>query len=319
MGKTLSITGGTGFLVGNYTILSVAAGVATLDKAAGVLSAVGGTGLAFTAAPSIYFVFAARADLNILDHTLDLTGGFRIEISTSKIEVQAGVLAQITIPGAGTPLFSLIGSAAFAIDSDGFYGIAQLSRTGGDNSSTQVTTGFNLSASFLLEFNTAGISKSIQTFGIDTTSGDISDGRSGSHHSLLAVITVSLPAQTLHLGIGGDLSFSTSGASVKLFDLSGRFDLTIASDHLDILANVHASGPGRQRHRGRRPAAHLLQRQRRDRRVHPDQRRGRRRRPQDGPVGTQRQRLLDRSSTCRSRSTRRPPISRSSATRSRPA
>lgn len=42
VGKTLNITGGTGFTVGTYTISSVAAGVATLSGAAGTVGSTGG-------------------------------------------------------------------------------------------------------------------------------------------------------------------------------------------------------------------------------------------------------------------------------------
>lgn len=43
-GNTILVTGGTGFTTGTYEILSVAAGVATLDRAVGTTSSTGGTG-----------------------------------------------------------------------------------------------------------------------------------------------------------------------------------------------------------------------------------------------------------------------------------
>src|SRR6185369_15305745 len=106
-----------------------------------------------------YFTVAARADLQLFN-TVTLSGGFRISIATDKVEVQAGLLANIKLNG--TTLFSLQGSAAFAIDHDGFYGRAELNFTAA--SPKQLAVGFALDAQFILEFNTASISKDIQTF-----------------------------------------------------------------------------------------------------------------------------------------------------------
>jgi len=44
VGKTLRITGGTGFTVGDYTVQSVAAGVATLDRSPGTNGSTNGSG-----------------------------------------------------------------------------------------------------------------------------------------------------------------------------------------------------------------------------------------------------------------------------------
>lgn len=43
-GNSIRITGGTGFTVGTYIVLSVAAGVATMDRAVGTAASTGGTG-----------------------------------------------------------------------------------------------------------------------------------------------------------------------------------------------------------------------------------------------------------------------------------
>lgn len=44
VGNTINITGGTGFTTGRYQVISVAAGVATMDRAVGTTGSTGGTG-----------------------------------------------------------------------------------------------------------------------------------------------------------------------------------------------------------------------------------------------------------------------------------
>jgi hypothetical protein len=181
-----------------------------------------------TAIPAAYFAIAARADLELLG-TLTLSGAFRISASTQKVEVQAAVGTDITIPNTSITLFQLSGTAAFAIDGDGIYGRADFGLAG-----AALVPGFDLSVEILLEFNTASISKDIQTFEFDTTTGDKG----------LDVVTVSLAPQTLHLAAGGELDFilNTGVYLGKPFSLAGRFDFTISTSHLEIQAEVSVTG-----------------------------------------------------------------------------
>ncbi|MCC6235017.1 MAG: calcium-binding protein, partial [Verrucomicrobiales bacterium] len=177
-----------------------------------------------------HFTIGAAGDLELLD-SITLTGRFRLAVSTSKLEVQAAVGTSIFFPGSSTPLFELSGSAAFAIDQDGVYGRAELSLKAGTPNELVPGSplGFHLTASFLLEFNTAATQKSIQTFTFDSTTGAKS----------LQAITVGLAPSTLRLAAGGELAFSLSGGDP--FSLRGRFEFTLSPSAFEILAEVVAS------------------------------------------------------------------------------
>jgi Ca2+-binding RTX toxin-like protein len=179
--------------------------------------------------PGPYLVTVARADLNLLD-VLVLQGGFRFAAGTSGVEVQAGVGTVVGIPGTDIELFDLTGTAAFALDADGFYGHAALDL---DVGSADLVPGldpeFELTADFLLEFNTASIAKEIQTFAVDTSAGQVS----------MHVVCVTLPAATLRLAAAGTLTFSLDdGGGVEL---TGRFDFFLSSERLTISAEARAT------------------------------------------------------------------------------
>ncbi|MCG8701351.1 MAG: hypothetical protein MI922_25075, partial [Bacteroidales bacterium] len=175
-----------------------------------------------------YFMIAGRADLNLLDDLLTFSGGFRILISPLEIEVQAAVGTTITNPFSGDTLFELNGTAAFGIDQDGVYGHAELYFAGGI-SSTELVPGFDFSAEFVLDFNTALVSKEIQTFSFDPGTG-----------GKLAVETVSLAPMTLRLAAGGNLSFKATDNTD--FEMTGRFEFTVSPTLLEIQALVSVTG-----------------------------------------------------------------------------
>ena len=171
-----------------------------------------------------YLVIAGAAHLTLLD-TITLQGAFRVAISTSGLEVQAAVGTSITIPGASSSLFDLTGTMAFAIDAEGIYGRADLALA---VSTTTILSGFDLTASFILEFNTAGSSKAIDTFTFDTSTGAQS----------LTVVEVVLPAQTLRLVAGGELVFSPGSSGGDAFTMKGRFEFVLSPTLVEIQASV---------------------------------------------------------------------------------
>lgn len=64
IGNTLRISGGTGFTAGVYEVVSVASGVATLDRAAGTVGAAGGSGRLGGALASLTALAAVMASSN---------------------------------------------------------------------------------------------------------------------------------------------------------------------------------------------------------------------------------------------------------------
>jgi hypothetical protein len=139
-------------------------------------------------------------------------------VSTSVVELQAAVATSVKV---GTvDLFSLSGSLAVAIDADGFYGHAQF----GLAANAPTLGGFALDAKFVLELNTAGVSKDIQTFSYDPATG-----------SGLGVQTVNLAAQTLRLAAYG-------GSPSNAFSLVGRFGFLISPSVLEVQASVKFTG-----------------------------------------------------------------------------
>ncbi len=173
-----------------------------------------------------YFTIGVVGHLGLLN-ALTLDGRFKLTVSTQELSVLASVATTINNPIDGSNLFSLAGSAAFTIDRDGFYGRAEFGANSADLVPGPLTFMFN--AQFLLEFNTATVAKSIQTYAISST-----DGTVGT-----ALQTVSLPALTLHLAAGGTLGFGLdSGPTVTL---SGRFDFTLSPSLFQIQASVNVS------------------------------------------------------------------------------
>ena len=181
----------------------------TLDPATTPLLVRDGT--ATTGDP--YLALAAAADLRFGSEAhpiLDLHGAFRIGVSPSAVAVDAFIATDINIPGTSSTIFSLRGSANFGIDTDGVFGRVVLGFQVG--TSADLVSGFNLSAAFLLEFNTASIAKTVQSYAIDTTNGTLGgtlDTTTGAVSGTL--INVALPAQTLHLAAAGSLSFGPTG------------------------------------------------------------------------------------------------------------
>ena len=186
------------------------------------------------AACAPYFAIAAKADLligtDIDNPVLTLQGVFRIAVTTSSLAVDAFIITSVKIPGSSTPLFDLIGAANFGIDADGIYGRALLSLKAG--TATELTPGFQLTAQFLLEFNTAAVAKDVLSFPIDTKQGTIGT----------TLQTISLPERTLHLSAAGSLVFSTTGSGAVELTLKGRFDFTISPTMLEISAEISLSG-----------------------------------------------------------------------------
>jgi hypothetical protein len=177
--------------------------------------------------PGPYLVAAAQANMELLT-LLDLKGQFRFAASTSAVEIQAAIGTVVLNPFSGEELFDLKGTAAFALDADGLYGHATLDLDAGA-SIPELATGFELTADFLLELNTASISKEIETFAVDTQAGQVT----------MDVITVSLPALTLRLSAAGDLSFALSVGD--LAKLTGRFDFFLSQEGLSVSVDAYAS------------------------------------------------------------------------------
>jgi hypothetical protein len=183
----------------------------------------------FGGTPGPYLVAVARADMELLE-LLVLQGGFRFAASPSAVEIQAGIATVVGNPFSGDKLFDLKGTAAFVLDADGLYGHATLDL---DVDSTALIPGldpgFQLTADFLLELNTASITKDIETFAVDTQVGEVT----------MTVISVSLPARTLRISAAGDLSFALSVGD--LARLTGRFDFFLSEDGLSVSVNAYAT------------------------------------------------------------------------------
>jgi hypothetical protein len=181
-----------------------------------------------------YLALAFKADLN-LANSLVLSGAFRIGVSTSSVAVDAFIDTSITIPGASSPLFELRGSANFGIDTDGVYGRVVLGFQAG--LSADLTTGFSLTAGFLLEFNTASVGKTVQSFAIDTSTGSLGGTRDPTTGQVTGtVVNVSLAPQTIHLAAAGSLSFTADGSTA--LTLKGRFEFTLSPTMLQIVVDA---------------------------------------------------------------------------------
>jgi hypothetical protein len=87
------------------------------------------------------------------------------------------------------------------------------------------SSAFNFSGQFELEVNTTSGEKQIQRFAVDTDSGTPTG----------QLVTISVPKQSLHLFIGGQLNI------VNIVTISGSFDLTIDSTGLVAMAQASIS------------------------------------------------------------------------------
>lgn len=175
-----------------------------------------------------YFVVAADAELTLLGN-VTMAGMFRLAGSSQRLAVDALVATKLEVPGATTPLFSLTGSASFAIDADGFYGRAKLNADAGVETADLVP-GFEFQANFVLEFNTASVAKEIRTVEFDPVTGN-----------LLSEPNVRLAAATVRFAADGRLGFSTTDNDTA-FSLVGRFQFTLAPDRLQIEAEATVAG-----------------------------------------------------------------------------
>ncbi|HAM70036.1 MAG TPA: hypothetical protein DCM86_00140, partial [Verrucomicrobiales bacterium] len=178
-----------------------------------------------TVAPGAYFSIGIVGHLSLLN-TITLDGAFKLTIGTQQLSILAAVHTAITNPFNGGVLFSLGGSASITLDRDGIYGRVDFALATND-----LVPGFKMNAEFLLEFNTAGASKQVQSYVFSATDGSKS----------ASLTTVSLAARTLHLAAGGTLKFSLD--SHDAVTLAGRFEFTLSPSLLEIQASVSVSSP----------------------------------------------------------------------------
>lgn len=186
------------------------------------------------ASPGSYFTIAASAELLIGPDSnqpvLTMTGAFHLLLTPEGLDARALVGTVITLPGENTPLFELTGSMAFAIDADGFYGTAELSLNVGGGDEATFLSEFTLEAKFLLEFNTAGVVKEIETFTLDSANPDFANK--------ISIVTVALPAETLRLVAFGNLQFTPGSTAGDAFTMVGRFEFVLAPDLFEIQASA---------------------------------------------------------------------------------
>ncbi|GAF99942.1 unnamed protein product, partial [marine sediment metagenome] len=156
-----------------------------------------------------------------------LRGAFRLSLTTEILEVRAKVTTAITVPELPYPLFDLQGTAAFAIDAEGLYGMAELYIN--STLPPSFVPGFDFDAEFVLEVNTASKPKDIQTYEFDRTNGNKLD-----------LVTVTLAARQLHIVAGGTLTFSLKDASAEI-EFAGRFEFLITPFLIEIQAQVSVS------------------------------------------------------------------------------
>ncbi|MEW6157129.1 MAG: calcium-binding protein, partial [Verrucomicrobiota bacterium] len=172
--------------------------------------------------PGFYFVISGNGNLTLLN-VVTLAGEFRLKISSAGIAVNASITTSIAYIG------NLSGSVALTIDQDGLYGRVELGL------GVNAFAGISLNANFLLEFNTANLSKDITTKTIDPVTGALSSSYQ----------TVTLDPVTLRLMVGG--SFTIGGFAVR-----GKLEIALSATEfsatltarvtLGPLGDISASG-----------------------------------------------------------------------------
>jgi hypothetical protein len=83
VGNIINITGGTGFTTGRYQVVSVAAGVATMDRAVGTTSSTGGTGNLGGAVASLAGAPFVAGNTIYIKGTLTVTAATTLSISAT--------------------------------------------------------------------------------------------------------------------------------------------------------------------------------------------------------------------------------------------
>lgn len=132
VGNLINITAGTGFTVGRYEIVSVAAGVATLDRAVGTLGSTGGTGYLGGAYDDLNATFmniatAGNTFYIKADATYTLTANWGMGTDGTSVFIIA-VEGYKTTRGDGTDAanWPVIVSGAFTMNFDNYVSIKYL-------------------------------------------------------------------------------------------------------------------------------------------------------------------------------------------------
>ena len=160
-----------------------------------------------------YLVISGNATLTVNPLGVDLLsmqGRFQITLEPSKLSVIAAFGTSHIILG------TMTGTAALTLDGDGLYGVAQVTRDIG----SPVIPAVELNLDFMIEFNTSAISKTIQRFEVDRTTGAIA----------ATTVDAELEAFQVRFVAGGELRVTAA----ELVTMTGRFEFVISADELAI-------------------------------------------------------------------------------------
>ncbi len=164
-----------------------------------------------------YALVQATGNLSV--GSFAVTGSFYFLVDDSELELQfeatagLGPLGQAAIDG-DVVIGSDNGSSV------GIYGILQAALL-----TSPSIPDISLNLEFQFEINTTNMSQTVTGFSIDPTTGSITTGEQ-----------IAIPAGFIEIDAGGQLTI------VNLFDVQGKFDITISSAGLQINADATLSG-----------------------------------------------------------------------------